>query len=287
MLGELGLGDWLLDQILHRSLPFPPFDGELGSGDIVVTTAAKSGTNWMLQLAVQAAWKTQLDFEHIHQVVPWPECPLAVLPATLAESPRSPGGHRVIKTHNQADQVPQHPDVRYVVVLRDPKLVLESAYHFFVGNLTAIFRAEVTPERFLHAFLSEDFLAGGWAGHVASWWPLRDRRNVLLVTYGQMKQDLPGVLDELCALTELDLEPQVRDEVLRRAGFAWMKAHGDAFAPMTPVLRERLPPMMRSGSSKSGGLYDPDQLAEVDRHMRQALLDRGCDLPYDELFGLR
>ena len=287
ILGELGLGDWLLDRVLRRPLPFPAFEGELGAGDIVVSTPAKNGTNWMLQLATQAAWKTQVTFEHIHQVVPWPDCPIRVLPATLDDGPRSPSGHRVIKTHFGADRVPWSDDARYVVVLRDPKLVVESAYHFFVGNFTAIFRGEVPAERFLEVWLSGSFVGGDWAEHVASWWRLRDRPNVVVLTYARMKRDLPGVLDELCAFADLELEPQVRDEVLRRAGFAWMKEHNGAFAAITPRLRGELPPMVRSGSTRASGLFSADQLAEVDRRLKQRLGELGCELPYDELFGAR
>src|ERR1022692_3380250 len=41
--------------------------------DVIVATYAKSGTNWMMQIAHQLAFHGQGEFDHIHCVVPWPD----------------------------------------------------------------------------------------------------------------------------------------------------------------------------------------------------------------------
>ena len=43
--------------------------------DVVVATYAKSGTNWMMQIAHQLAFHGKGEFDHIHCVVPWPDSP--------------------------------------------------------------------------------------------------------------------------------------------------------------------------------------------------------------------
>ncbi len=43
--------------------------------DVFVATYAKSGTNWMMQIAHQLAFHGEGEFDHIHCVVPWPDSP--------------------------------------------------------------------------------------------------------------------------------------------------------------------------------------------------------------------
>src|SRR5579864_8779323 len=51
-----------------------PFRGYVpGKQDVFVATFAKSGTNWMMQIAHQLIWHGAGEFEHIHSVVPWPD----------------------------------------------------------------------------------------------------------------------------------------------------------------------------------------------------------------------
>ena len=38
--------------------------------DVFVATFGKSGTNWMMQIAQQIAYRGEAEFEHIHHVVP-------------------------------------------------------------------------------------------------------------------------------------------------------------------------------------------------------------------------
>lgn len=45
------------------------------AGDVVVCSYFKSGTNWSLQIVTQIANRGAVEFEHIHDLVPWPEAP--------------------------------------------------------------------------------------------------------------------------------------------------------------------------------------------------------------------
>jgi hypothetical protein len=54
-------------------------------------------------------------------------------------------------------------------------------------------------------------------------WELRDRPNVLFLTYEQMKQDLPAAVRRIAALLAIDLTPGELDAVVQQAGFTQMK----------------------------------------------------------------
>jgi hypothetical protein len=70
--------------------------------DVFIATFAKSGTNWMMQIAQQIAYYGAAEFEHIHDLVPWPDVPFPRIRASLKDptiAERSPSGLRIIKTH--------------------------------------------------------------------------------------------------------------------------------------------------------------------------------------------
>src|SRR5947207_6648126 len=51
-----------------------PFRGYTpGPQDVFVMTYAKSGTNWMMQIAHQLIYHGRGEYEHLHDVVPWPD----------------------------------------------------------------------------------------------------------------------------------------------------------------------------------------------------------------------
>jgi hypothetical protein len=283
---EAGAGDAMLrwairrPDLTNRGYQAPP----PGAGDVVISTYLKSGTNWMTQLAAQTAWAGRARFTHVHELVPWPDAPIP-LPATTAAPRRSPGGLQVIKTHEPAGGVPLTDDARYIVVVRDPKDVLVSSHHFVLGILGAVLAGHVTPTGWLDAFCSDRFCAGSWAAHLAAWWPLRHRDNVLLLTFREMKADLPGVQRRVESHLGLTLDGATRAEVLRLASFAHMKSVDDAFGSIGPTLRAPPPAMVRAGRVGSRELYSDADRVRVDAWCRAGLTRLGCDFPYDTTFG--
>ncbi len=287
--GQLGLGDFVLGRLIRTHTvaagsDFMRFDP--GPRDVIVSTFPKCGSNWMLQLAVQVAWAGEAEFDHIHELVPWPEVPLKTVPASIWDPPRSPSGHAVVKTHNRASSTPVNDAGRYIVVYRDPKDMLVSAYHFSSGIFRGILKGGYTPRQWLDAYLSGGFMMSSWAEHLASWWPLRDRENVLVLSFREMKADLPAVVDRVAAHMGVTLDADARAVVIEKAGFAHMKERDAAFCPMFVPLRAAPATMIRSGRvGGSGELYDRDERAAIDAFSRAELLRLGCDFPYDAAFG--
>jgi hypothetical protein len=45
------------------------------SHDVFACVYFKSGTNWLMQILVQVIYQGAAEFEHIHDLVPWPDSP--------------------------------------------------------------------------------------------------------------------------------------------------------------------------------------------------------------------
>lgn len=256
--------------------------------DVVVATYMKSGTNWAMQICQQLAYRGAAEFDHIHDLVPWPDnmdgSPIGLHdPMSWRDSPT---GLRVIKTHLGEAYVPQSDVARYVVVLRDPKEVLVSSYHFLAPLLGVA--DTLDPGDWLDLFLTST-TAGveAWVDHTLGWWGLRDAPEVLVLFFADMKRDLPGAVDRIAAHLAVTLSSDERAAVVERSGLAWMKANNDKFAPapMPFASPNQMPDMIRRGVS--GGateLYTPEQLARVDAMVLASLSRRGSAFPYAARF---
>jgi len=254
--------------------------------DVFVATFAKSGTNWMMQIAQQIAHRGGAEFDHIHDVVPWPDSPMPIRRAPLVgptAAGRSPTGLRVIKTHLPADHVPHEDASTYLTVLRDPKEVVVSSYHFILGIVGAT--RYVSHDEWFEFVAGSKGLLGVWAKHTASFWRLRDRANTLVLTYPEVKEDPRDCIMRVAAVMGVELTASEFDKVVERASFSWMKQHESQFAPhRMPFVRET-PLMIRRG--ETGGadeMFSPDQQAAIDRMCRAELQRLGSDFPYETAF---
>ncbi len=280
-----------LSRILTRRRPqFAGFgDYRPTASDVVVCSYFKSGTNWTLQMAVQITHKGQAEFEYIHSVVPWPDCPPVLRSVVISldnDSPRqrSPTGLRVIKSHERLDNVPFTPEARYIAVTRDPKDVCVSGYHFLRSLMFGPLMPSV--ETWVRLFLSPHFLQGQWAEHLASYWAVRDRPNVLFLTYDQMRKDLSGTIQSIAKLMNVELSTDEAAEVRRRSDFAYMKREGSKFEPGQMVPWGGSGYMVRRGASGGANeLLTPEQQRRIDDYCRAELVRLGCEFPYDENFG--
>lgn len=255
--------------------------------DVFVATFSKSGTNWAMQMATQIAWRGRAEFEHIHELVAWPEAHFAgIVPLhDRGPSERCPTGKRAIKTVVDAPYLPYREQATYLTVIRDPKDVFVSAYHFLFGVFD-LFEA-ITVEQWLELFLSPQFPAGSWAQHTASYWTWRDRPNVRVLLFPEMKKDLPGCVDRVAEAMKVTLTSEEQQRVVQRCSFEHMRANEPRFAPPRMRFTRGRATMVRAG--KVGGsaeLLTPQQQAAIDRHFQAELARLGSDFPYAQVFDV-
>jgi hypothetical protein len=269
---------------LAKCQPFGAY--ELSGRDVIVMAYVKSGTNWTLQIVQQLLHHGEAEFEHIHDVVPWPDSkshfPMRHYAIPLEdETPwrSSPEGKRAIKTHLNWAQVPYSRTARYISVIRDPKDVFVSSY-FFLQNMIPV----PSVEAWVRLFQSDDFNTwGSWALNTAGYWALRDRPNVLVLSFKEMKRDLPGAVRRIADF----LNVQVNDEILRRvcerSTFEYMKSIDRKFEVWNVIPWHRKTGMMRKGlQGGSSELLTRAQQREMDEYFMAELKRLGSDFPYEE-----
>jgi hypothetical protein len=266
-----------------------------GPQDVFVMTFAKSGTNWMMQIAHQLIHHGKGEYGHLHDVVPWPDtlampAPLRKYAIQLEDATHwrdAPEPLRVIKTHFNWDMLPHSDQAKYIAVIRDPKDVFVSNYCFVRDSVYG--RAMPSVETWFQLFLSGDFpLGGSWAVNTAGYWAERHRSNVLIASFKEMKRDLRGTVKSVARFLNVDVDEDVIDEVCRRSSFEYMRAADRKFA-MGKLIAWRKPgAMIRKGSQGgSSELLTPAQQRQIDEYFIAELARLGSDFPYAEFCELR
>ena len=218
---------------------------EWRDGDVVVSVPAKSGTTWTMNIVHQLRAGGDPDFFDIYAEVPWLE--FVPRPDTVPEdlvAAFDEMGHdrrRAFKTHSGPGDLPyqqpgQGPEVKYVVVVRNPDEAVASIRPFIAGHSDAWFELWQVPKEMIvgpdfPSFFAE--MAGpvvaGVFGFVAAWWPLRDNANVLLVHFSDLKRDHEGSVRRIADFLGFDVTDDQWPAILEYTSFGWMKAHEDKF----------------------------------------------------------
>ena len=257
-------------------------------------TFPKSGTNWMLQIAHQPIHHGKGEYDHIHDVVPWPD--IATMPGFMSRYAiplneatgwqSAPERKRVIKTHFNWDLIPYSSDAKYIAVIRDPKDAFVSSYFFVRDGIYGGAMPKV--ETWYRLFLSKNFMMGGsWAENAASYWAQRHRPNVRVLSFKAMKQDLNGAVRSVAALLDINASDRLIDEVCRLSTFEYMKGIDRKFHMGRLQLGREAGAMIRKGAQGgSSELLTPAQQHEIDVHCQAELRDLGSDLPYTEFCDL-
>ncbi|MEM7114712.1 MAG: sulfotransferase domain-containing protein [Chloroflexota bacterium] len=202
-----------------RGLAFKP-----KRSDVIISPYAKSGTTWTQHIVHGLRTRGSMDFDEITAVTPWIEIAYDVgwdLEAAQVAEPR------VYKSHLSWHDVPK--GARYIVPVRHYHDAFLSYYRFFEGWF--IEPDSITLEAFLQWYWPPDKMdKRGYWHHLSSWWEQRHNPNVLLLSYEDMKADLPGTVEKIAHFIGIPLDDELLDIVVRQSSREFMLAHRHQFS---------------------------------------------------------
>ncbi|MEO1193961.1 MAG: sulfotransferase domain-containing protein [Pseudomonadota bacterium] len=222
------------------------------AGDIIISTYPKCGTTWT-QTIVSLLIFQDATPRPVLDIAPWFDQrgvePLDALLGRL-EAQRH---RRFLKSHLPLDGLPLWSEIRYIHTARDGRDALLSFHHHELGLADAVLdasdrigladlalgrpypRMPEDPAEGFHRWLTQGLAPDSdglpymsFFGFERSWWDERDRPNVLLLHYNDLKADLEREMRRIATFLEITVLEALWPQLVQAARFQTMRAQGDA-----------------------------------------------------------
>ncbi|KAM4824955.1 sulfotransferase 2A1-like [Thomomys bottae] len=246
------------DCVWFEGIPFPAISTTLEvlkdlrgfvlkDDDVIIVTYPKSGTNWLIEILCLI--RTKGDPEWVRSVPiwdrsPWIETHVGQKVISTMEAPRLLSSHLPFRLFPKSLFSSK---AKVIYLLRNPRDVLVSGYYFF-PKMNLIRKPESLDEYFSW-FIRGEVTYGSWFTHVQGWMSMRERENVLLLSYEEMKKDTRGTVEKICQFLGKKLEPKELDLVLENSSFQAMKENKMSNFSLAKLDSDGHSVMMRKGVS--------------------------------------
>jgi len=260
------MAKWV-DHHLQKKVDFRP-------GDTIISVPPKSGTTWTMNIVYQLTTGGNEDFKDIYAEIPWLE--LRERPdqsdKELLERWAALPDPRSFKTHAFPGEGPEacikyREDLKYIVVFRNPEEAIVSFKPFIEGismEVWEMWGQKSLREQFVQpnfpAFFEKCILHGmpgmprekvppggmmnmSYFSFINAWWPLRNKPNVLMLHFSDMKAEHKAMVQKISIFLGTDLTEEQMSNVLEYTSYKWMKENQSKFE-----CRTVLPcPMLNTG----------------------------------------
>lgn len=235
-------------------------------GDIIVTTSMKAGTTWTQQI-LSSLLRPDCDPHDVHLISPWVEADfMERTPEAVAAKLDTLASPRFIKSHLPLDGLPYYPQVRYLVVARDPRDVFMSMLNHYDNYGDAAYQAvnaqlwggepfpryDGDPRGLFRKWISRGWFpweSEGWPfwsnmHHTATYWAYRHLPNILLLHYNDMLADLETAVRRIVDFTGIDVGEAEIERAVAVTTFSRVKQVADK-----RTAEQGEDPFFRGGSS--------------------------------------
>jgi hypothetical protein len=191
------------------------------ANDIFIVTAPRSGTTWM-QTIVYALLNNgrayDEDIDHYIARNPF----LEMYGRQAVEAMPRPGA---IKTHVLFDHLSDHPNAKYICVIRNPKDVCVS-FHRFVTSINGGEFNRIPFDRFFDGFLTGEIGHADYFDHLLSCWSHKNDANVLIILYEDMKKDIRSVINRIAIFLDIGVNRKLLERIVAVTSFDYLKKTG-------------------------------------------------------------
>ena len=193
--------------------------------DIFIITYPKSGTTWMEVIVfclLNNGKSFDTDIDNYLKRTPR-------LEREGADNIYAISPPYSIKTHLPFNRIPYHSQAKYICVIRNPKDVCISLYEFLSKHpQSKYFQCQF--DKFFTDFIKDQLPYGDCFQYLRSLYMYKDRENVLIVSYEQMKRDIRRVIRQVAQFLNINLlnQDELLDQVATFSSFEYMKKNFDA-----------------------------------------------------------
>ena len=233
--------------------------------DTLLVSYPRSGNTWIRFLIANLMHPDEdVSFANIERLIPDTSSQSS---RALKRAPRP----RLIKTHEYFD----HRYKRVIYVVRDPRDVAVSYYHFLLK--VRQFDDDCSMERFVEDFIRGrgrliDEAWGSWGENVASWIFTRgESEDFLLCRYEDLLENPVPQLSRIAFFLGLEPSPQLLQQAVERSSADRMRAMEKLQSDVWTVTKDRRKDIPFVRAAKSGA-------------WRQVLPER-CALQIEEAWG--
>jgi aryl sulfotransferase len=214
--------------------------------DIIIATYPKCGTTWTQRIVSLLVFQSP-EPKPIMQISAWIDRRFGPRIEDVLAQIEAQDHRRFLKSHLPLDGLPFYDAVKYIHVARDGRDACMS-YHNHITGLTPatleLFdkigqqdekvgrpypRLPADPAEFFHRWVTEENVPHPSFFHFEhTWWQVRDRPNVLLVHYSDLKFNLSAEMKRIAEFLEISIKPNIWPELVAAAEFDAMRKDGDA-----------------------------------------------------------
>jgi len=246
--------------------------------DTFLVSYPKSGNTWARFLIAHLVRPNEkIDFSNVNRVIPGPE---VTRNRDLIRLPRP----RIVKSHQYFD--PRYPRIIYIV--RDPRDVVVSQYHF--QRKRKLLADHFPLTEFVRLFLAgETCFYGSWGEHVASWLATRHGTpGFLLLRYEDMIQDTAQELSKVACFLNLPATPDLLERAVDRSSADRMRQLEKSQAQLFTSTKDTRQDIPFVRAAKPGGWQSslpPECAAQIEQAWGQIIQWLGYELLSGERAG--
>jgi aryl sulfotransferase len=235
----------------NHHLDSPRWDRfETRPGDILITTAYKSGTTWMQTIVANLVFQDREIPGAVMEISPWIDMRVRdfdeIVANTAAQTHR-----RFLKTHLALDGLPYKEDLQYIYVGRDLRDVFMSLWNHYSGHTDLAYQRINDPQRLVgkpFPRCPDDILElwrgsirRGWfewepegypyfssSHHAQTWWEYRHLPNLLFVHFADLLAQPAAEIQRVADFLGITVDPEALARIVKAVHFDSMKERADA-----------------------------------------------------------
>ena len=92
---------------------------------------------------------------------------------------------------------------------------------------------------FTRKFINGKVIHGSWVKHLKSWWPHRNDKRALFLTYDELNEDMHRVVLKVNEFCELNLDAEKLEQVTGKCHIGFMREHNHLFDPRLSIYHRR------------------------------------------------